>query len=273
MPPVGGRISWVRSFQARIDAPMDILKEKRCVIEHRSAQLSVKFYNFLSELFLHTEMQLHKGWYDYTDEVRNRLNNRVLRKHIRTNWLEVNFHESIYQLIREGEIMLKLGLDVPYLAEVMVFCRDKVMDAKETLMHLIEENNRLRLSVDLVLFNLSRPLLRKLELAFKPGLSTVSWTSEHLDDYCEHVRAVLKEVGDFVMQTNDIKTEQIERVFESMLDMSLICLPDVPVTGEDFYERNVQHRRIVGELVACGSGLRPRVCTGHFPNPQKKLSK
>lgn len=110
MPPSSGRIFWVRSLQARIDVPMDVLKQKRCVIEHRKAQLSVKSYNFLSELFMHHEMQLHKGWYDYVEEVRLKLNSRILRKNIHTNWLEINFHSSIYQLIREGECMIKKGL-------------------------------------------------------------------------------------------------------------------------------------------------------------------
>lgn len=110
MPPSSGRVFWVRSLQRRIDGPMDILKQKRCVIEHRNAQLSVKSYNFLSELFMHHEMQLHKGWFDYVEEVRLKLNTRILSKNPKTNWLEVNFHPSIYQLIREGECMIKMKL-------------------------------------------------------------------------------------------------------------------------------------------------------------------
>ena len=55
-------------------------------------------------------MQLHKGWYDYVEEVRRKLDRRILRKNIKTNWLEINFHPAIQQWIREGECMLKLGL-------------------------------------------------------------------------------------------------------------------------------------------------------------------
>lgn len=246
MPPVSGRIAWVRSLQQRIDAPMDILKQKRCVIEHRNAQMSVKYYNFLSEMFLHTEMQLHKGWYDYVDEVRSRLANRVLRKNLRTNWLEVNFHESIYRLIREGECMLRMQLEIPNLAEVMVFCKEKVMESYETMRQLVDENNRLRLSIDMFLLNISRPLLRQLELAFKPGLSTVSWTSDHLEDYFESVRAVLEDVRVFIKQTTDIKAERIENVFESILELELIHIPSDPISADEFLRLNVDHRREVG---------------------------
>lgn len=110
VPLSAGRIQWCRALQRRIIQPMNVLKDKLCVIQHRDAQLSVKLYNFLLELFLHHEMQLHKGWYDYVEEVRSRLSSHVLRKNPKNNWLEVNFHPSIYQLIREGECMLKLGL-------------------------------------------------------------------------------------------------------------------------------------------------------------------
>lgn len=248
MPPASGRIAWVRSLQQRIDCPMDILKGRQCVIEHRSAQLSVKYYNYLSELFLHTEMQLHKGWYDYVDEVRARLANRVLRKNLRTNWLEVNFHPSIYRLIRESECMLRMQLDIPQLAEVMVFCKEKAMESYETMRQLVDENNRLRMSMDMCMLNISRPLLRQLEVAFKPGLSTVSWTSDHLDDYFESVRLVLADVGVFIQQTNDIKAERIENVFESILELDLICIPSDPISADEFLQVNVEHRQEVGEF-------------------------
>lgn len=42
----------------------------------------------------------------------------------------------------------------------------------------------------MILLNIFRPALRRLELAFKPGLSTVTWTSEHLDDYFINVQLV-----------------------------------------------------------------------------------
>lgn len=89
---------------------MSILKSRKCVIQHQKAQAAVKYYNFLNELFLHYQMQYHKAWYDNSDVVRAKLNTRILRKNPTTNYLEVNFHPSIYQLIREGEAMQKLGL-------------------------------------------------------------------------------------------------------------------------------------------------------------------
>lgn len=112
VPPVIGRIMWIRSLQKKIDEPMNSLRTRKCVIEHRKAQMSVKYYNFLSEIFLHYEMQHHKAWYDYVNEIEEKLSNPILIQNSKTNRLEVNFHSSIYQLIRESEGMLKLNLGI-----------------------------------------------------------------------------------------------------------------------------------------------------------------
>lgn len=72
----------------------------------------------------------------------------------------------------------------------MVYCKDKVLDDYERLDRLIKRNNEIRMSIDMILLNVSRPLLKKLEIAFRPGLSTVTWQSEHLEDYFDNVEHV-----------------------------------------------------------------------------------
>lgn len=72
----------------------------------------------------------------------------------------------------------------------MVFCKEKVLDDYERLKRLIKRNNKMRMSIDMILLNVSRPFLRKLELAFRPGLSTITWLSEHLEDYFDNVELV-----------------------------------------------------------------------------------
>lgn len=86
--------------------------------------------------------------------------------------------------------LLCVVADVPDLARIIVMYKEKILNAKETLTQLIQRNNELRQSVDMVLFSVTRQNLKRIELAFKPGLSTVTWTSEHLDEYFDHVRMV-----------------------------------------------------------------------------------
>lgn len=83
-----------------------------------------------------------------------------------------------------------LSVDIPYLSWIVVYYKEKILNSKETLKQLINRNNELRSSIDMILLNVTRPSLKKLELAFKPGLSTVTWTSENLNDYFDKVHNV-----------------------------------------------------------------------------------
>lgn len=139
--------------------------------------------------------------------------------------------------------------DIPYVSKILVFCKEKVLNAQETLRQLVQRNNDLRMSIEMVLLNISRPMLKKLELAFKPGLSTVQWTSEHLDQYFENVSATLDELADFIKLTNDIKNEWIEEKLDAIVASNLIYLPDEPMSIFSLYDLNVKHRQQIGTAI------------------------
>lgn len=74
----------------------------------------------------------------------------------------------------------------------MAVCyRDTIMEAKETLKMLIDQNEEIRMSFDIILVDIVKPLLRKMDVAFKPGLSRVQWLSSDLKFYTIYVKEVL----------------------------------------------------------------------------------
>lgn len=109
-PPVYGRILWIRGLQKRIDEVMNTIKTKPCVVKHPKAQIAVKCYNYMTEMFLKYEEHQHKAWVTFIEDTRKKLGYCVLRRNPNTHMLEVNFHSSIYEMIREGEGMVKLQL-------------------------------------------------------------------------------------------------------------------------------------------------------------------
>lgn len=80
---------------------------------------------------------------------------------------------------------------VPHLSKVIVSYRDVILRAKDTLNMLIEQNNQIRRSIDMTLVSIARPLLRKLDIAFKRGLSRVQWLSADLKLYTVYVQEVI----------------------------------------------------------------------------------
>lgn len=109
-PPVYGRILWIRGLQRRINEVIDAIKAKPCVVKHPKAQIAVKCYNYMTDMFLKYEQQQHSSWYSFIEETRKKLGQCILRRNPNTHMLEVNFHASIHEMIREGEGMAKLGL-------------------------------------------------------------------------------------------------------------------------------------------------------------------
>lgn len=93
-----------------MDDPMSVLKKRPCVIENKHSQLAIKYYNYLSGVMLHYEMVHHKGWYDYAGQVRNNLEVPIIKKNLKSNWLEINLNPSVVETIKESETILKLDL-------------------------------------------------------------------------------------------------------------------------------------------------------------------
>lgn len=94
---------------------------------------------------LHYKMVHHKGWYDYAGQVHNKLEVPIIKKNIKTNWLEINLNHSIMETIKESESILKLDLEVPNLALILTYCKNKIINSEEILKNLIKRNNTLRL--------------------------------------------------------------------------------------------------------------------------------
>lgn len=69
VPPIAGRILWIRQLFRRIESPMEIYKECRRVISHDHMQRCIKIYNALISVFIHYEMIYHKSWYDSSEIV------------------------------------------------------------------------------------------------------------------------------------------------------------------------------------------------------------
>lgn len=69
VPPVSGRIFWIRQLYKRVECPMKIYKTRPRVITHERMQKCIKIYNALISVFIHYEMIYHKAWYDSADVV------------------------------------------------------------------------------------------------------------------------------------------------------------------------------------------------------------
>ncbi|RVE46462.1 hypothetical protein evm_008872 [Chilo suppressalis] len=249
MPPVAGRVMWIRFYDKNIKGPMEEFKKQELIITHMNTQRCIKLFNVMSIVFTEFELIYHDAWAENVGQVRLGLIAPLLIRHPTTNLYIVNFNLFIPECIREVEYMWQLGLSVPDGAQIVAFCKDKILGDFERMKYLVERNNAIRRSMPKLYLPLLRAQLIKLEKAFQPGLSTITWTSLEIPAYCENIAKVLDEVDLFVKEVVDMKEARIDTILQSITKTLLVYLPEQAVDPTVFYEDNLVRRdEIANEL-------------------------
>jgi dynein heavy chain len=113
MPPVAGKIQWARQLLRRIEEPMAVFQEYPQILQIPSAKKVIRKYNQLARVLLEFEVLYHQAWLKQVDIATHGIHVTVLASNSKTKEVLVNFDESVLLVIREVEVMEKLGLDVP----------------------------------------------------------------------------------------------------------------------------------------------------------------
>ncbi|XP_044272703.1 dynein axonemal heavy chain 8 [Tribolium madens] len=238
MPPVSGRIMWIRHLYRRMEESMEIFMTKPRVMRHRNVQKCIQLYNALAIVFVHYEQIYHEAWYKFAGQVRACLNTPILTRDSKTKRYKVNFHPYISEVIRESEYMYKLDLAVPDVGQVLVFCKEKILNSYEVIKGLVERNDKIRSTIPPLFIPLIRMQLIKMEDAFRPGFSVITWTSTKIPEYCEEVNNVLDYIEMFVKEVKDMKEARIDEVLDAIAATSLVYLPNVALMPNEFLEQN-----------------------------------
>ncbi|XP_026846872.1 dynein heavy chain 8, axonemal [Drosophila persimilis] len=238
LPPVAGRIVWIRSIFKKIDVPMQALKLRQCVLSHKKAQRTVRYYNYMNGIICHYEMAYHKAWFDYVEEVRCLLNAPVMTINKDEALYTVNLDRAILQLISETEWMWKLHLEVPNMAATLTYCKDRLLGPATTLKLSLERFDRLRSSLTPVFINIMRFRLQEVSILLKSSLSSVTWISENLEEYVKKVCQKILDVETFFKMILDIEELRILQEMYSISEFLYIYIPDEPVSSYEFLEES-----------------------------------
>lgn len=113
----------------------------------------------------------------------------------------------------------------------------------EKLKSLLQENDRLRSLIPVQFRPVMTSALDKVDLAFRPGLITVCWTSLGVDSYFSAVDAALQELSQFIKTVADIKEMRIDAPLASIGDSMLVIVPEEESgwTPAEFFQKTKQH--------------------------------
>lgn len=161
----------------------------------------------------------------------------------------INFDPWIYEVIRETDHMLRLGKEVPQTIKMLSLNKQTVMKNEKRAQNLLEDNNTLRRSIPMLFLNLLKPSLVKLEYAFQPCLSIISWTSLEIDKAFDTIAATITEVGSFVKEVTDMKEARMDEVFQVIEATPLLNLASEAQTPKQFSAHNLEFsHKISAEL-------------------------
>jgi len=236
---------------------MKWFKEKTSLLKNDNAKPAIKLYNNVSKKLVFYEILFHDAWMRQCAAIHDALEAPLLtlRGNIRQE-LVLNFDPFFKQVIEETDILRKMGLEIPEIAQVVYEKQEKLLTVYENMKFLLDRFLKLKVRVPQELVGLLRPVMKKVEKAFMPGSNSVTWTSTKLDSYFEFIE---KHLNEFEQLLQDAKNLSIVRISQYLYDVShamLVDFPeDRPMTLDEFMDRIRTYGQVVSKELEYRSRL------------------
>uniref|UniRef100_A0A8C9XCP5 Dynein axonemal heavy chain 8 n=1 Tax=Sander lucioperca TaxID=283035 RepID=A0A8C9XCP5_SANLU len=247
MPPVAGRIGWVKHLYQKIEEPISYIKKNSDILCSPEGQDVVKMYNQTAAAFVKFESVCHRAWMIEVSKLDYVLNITLLVRHPRTGKYVVNFDPKVTEVIREAKCLLKMGLEVPKQALRLVKLESKIntdhlrlqvhlkhslsqMDSgeKENFYHRVVEHKDIKKALVILKYEVSSQrgqatdVLKQEHTCINPSLSQIKSEIQHYD-------SIEQEVGDIkpiiVLGSSELSTEPLKKalIAETKAWKKLLC--------------------------------------------------
>jgi dynein heavy chain len=173
-PPVSGAISWARQLYRRLENPMVLFKANTTILDTADAKKHIRNYNKLLRALVDFEILYYRAWCTVIDQAKSGLQATLLVTNPEGQMC-VNFDPQIVQLIKEAKGMIRLGLDLPESARVILAKEGEYKKAYSSLANILSKKTRLIENVSPVLRKALAPQVEALEATLQPGLTSLTW--------------------------------------------------------------------------------------------------
>ena len=260
-PPIAGDILWSRQLLRRIEGPMRYFAGMESIMAMKESKRVVKLYNRVATALMTYETLWHQAWVKGVEDSKVGLRATLLVRHPNTGQLLVNFDREIGQLIRESKFMMRMDVEVPASARIVLAQEDKFKSYYNQLTHTINMYTHL----DNEIAPVTRPLLKahlaELEMVVAPGMTDLTWTSTNIDMYLKRVHRTIDNLELVVSKVNDMLHHRID---DNLKDAARIIMVDLPkdelVTLEEFAAIQTKHVKEAADVLAIKSEEVRRGC-------------
>ncbi|KAM5298595.1 dynein axonemal heavy chain 8-like [Ctenodactylus gundi] len=230
MPPVVGKILWVRQLFRRIHEPIDYFFKNSEILSSSEGKAVIHQYNKISYVLVNFEVLYHVAWVKETSQLQYALHTTLFVRHPETGKLVVNFDPKILEVVRETKCMIKMKLDVPEQAKQLLRLESKLKADKLHLQDLLQYYDDLCREVPSVFVNLMTPKMKKVESVLRQGLTILTWSSLTLESFFQEVESVLDMFSQLLRKVNDLYEMNIDAVLKEIAETLLISLPESGAT-------------------------------------------
>ncbi|KAL1771588.1 dynein heavy chain 8, axonemal [Sigmodon hispidus] len=230
MPPIAGKILWVRQLYRRINEPINYFFKNSEILSSAEGKAVIRQYNKISYVLVEFEVVYHTAWVKEISQLQYALQATLFVRHPETGKLLVNFDPKVLEVVRETKCMIKMKLDVPEQAKRLLKLESKLKADKLYLQGLLQYYDDLCQEVPSVFVNLMTPKMKKVESVLRQGLTILTWSSLMLGSFFQEVESVLDMFNQLLKKVNDLCEMHIDTVLKEIAKTLLISLTDSGAT-------------------------------------------
>ena len=221
MPPIGGRIAWVRQLITRLTGPMDIFKKYDSVINNdKNKKMITKYNNTVFQLLAY-EKKYQQSFADCAAILKKEMQNTLIKMES-NHVLSVNFSQDVMSTFQEACVFKRLGFQLPDGFDTLLSREQHLKYCRSELANLLERHSNILDQIHETFEDLFADAKAKLDKVIEPGGQTLTWNSLSIDKYISAVRTNIGLLEEALNKVNDIRSFSINKSLAEISETRLI---------------------------------------------------
>ncbi|XP_074662754.1 uncharacterized protein LOC141915202 [Tubulanus polymorphus] len=218
-PPVAGAIFWSRQLLHQIEDPMRIFKETKAVTCLQDYGRIVRIYNKLATALVTFESLWFGQLRAHIEQAKIGLKATLLIHHPQTKEIVANTDEGVVELIQEAKWLMRLGIQIPESAMVVLQQELRFKKYKDNIEHCLKEFRDVREAIPAPFKGLFVNSIESVKQQLQPGLSTLAWNSMNIDAFLHQVHTATAKLKYQVERVNEIISTKIVNTITKISEM------------------------------------------------------
>jgi len=208
MSTVSGSVYWSRLLLKKIEEPMMKFQLHQNILNTPESRKIIRLYNRVARVLLEYEERWKTAWYDRIEVIKKGFQKPLLMK-ISDAWF-FSIDSECMELIKDARYLERIGWAIPDSVIVYLQQESRFASIIQRVSILVRRVNSSRNEIPHAATDLFIGLIRSLDLAMEPCLTSVSLSSTTLDSWlqkCENMVAKFKATLDSWKTSMKIRVE------------------------------------------------------------------